>query len=591
MSHFKIKQNDLFFILKEQLDYGSLCSLDRYKGLNEETLDLLVKEALSFARDIIAPLQEIGDQNSAYLINGKVFCPKEFKPVFRQYGEAGYTAASRDAEYGGQGFPHMMRVVINDLMYGACHAFNIAPSLTHGAAHLIESFAEKKLKDMYVERMFNGEWSGTMCLTEPQAGSNLSNIETTAIPDGEYYKIKGTKCFISYGEHDLTENIVHLLLARIEGAPAGMRGVSLFVVPKIRVNADGSLGSPNDIVCSSVEKKLGLHGSPTCTLNFGPNDDCIGYLCGEKNKGMAQMFQMVNQARFNTAVTGMTLAGTAYQNALAYTKERKQGYDISGCKSGQVTLIEHPDVRRMLLWMKATVEGMRSMIYSSAFWSDLAHEMDEGPEKRHYKNLVDFMTPIIKAYCSETGFRVCETAIQCFGGYGYCQDYPAEQYLRDVKITSVYEGTSGIQSLDLMGRKMTANGGVAFEAFMKEINGFCDKYRINAELGDKVRMLSDVAKRMEEVVGEMNVRKAENPLQWASSTYHALWCFAEIAMGWRLLDMAFKALGKASKKQFYKAKILQASYFCDETLPLTMIRMERCLSSGREVLDMPKNAF
>ncbi len=286
MSHFKINPRDIFFILKEQLGYGSLCRLERYRELDETTLDMLVNEAIKFARTEISPLQEIGEKWGAIYENGHVRCAPEFKKAFELYSQNGWLAAARDPEYGGQGFPHMMRIVINDFMYGACQSFNMAPSLTHGAGHLIESFGTKELKELYVANMFSGKWAGTMALTEPNAGSNLAALRTTAYREGDHFKIKGTKIFISWGDHDLTENIIHLVLARIDGAPEGVRGISLFVVPKIRVLPDGSLGEPNDVLCGGVEKKLGLHASPTCQLIFGDNDACIGYLCGQENKGL-----------------------------------------------------------------------------------------------------------------------------------------------------------------------------------------------------------------------------------------------------------------------------------------------------------------
>ena len=475
MGHFKINEKDPLFILKDQLNYGSLCRLNRYQELDEETLDMLVTEALKFAKGVVEPLQEIGERWGVQLENGVVRCAPEFREVFRLYGENGWTGAARSPRYGGQGFPHMMRIIVNDFMYGAAQSFNMAPSLTHGAGHLIESFATEELKERYVPKMYGGRWAGTMCLTEPNAGSNLAALRTTAFPEGDHYKIKGTKMFISWGDHDLTENIIHLVLARIEGAPEGVKGISLFVVPKVRVNPDGSLGEPNDVVCAGVERKLGLHASPTCVLNFGDGDSCVGYLCGQANQGLAHMFQMMNQARINTGVSGMALAGTAYLNALAYAKERVQGTDVAGRKPGYVPIIDHPDVRRMLLWMKAMVDGMRSLIYTGAFWSDLALELPDGEEKQRYNALLDFITPIIKAYCSDMGFRVCETAIQCLGGYGFCKEYPLEQYLRDAKIMSLYEGTNGIQAMDLMGRKMRINQGAPFKAFMSELTHFCRK--------------------------------------------------------------------------------------------------------------------
>ncbi len=594
MTHFKVNEKDIFFILKDQLDYWSLCGLDRYRELDGETLDMLVKEAVKFAVAEISPLQEIGEKWGVAFKDGKVSCAPEFRKAFKLYGENGWIAAARDTEYGGQGFPHMMRIVVNDLMYGAAQSFNMAPSLTHGAGHLIESFATKELKDIYVPRMFSGQWAGTMALTEPNAGSNLAALRTTAGREGDHFRIKGNKIFISWGDHDLADNIIHLLLARIEGAPEGVRGISLFIVPKIRVLPDGSLGEQNDVVCAAVEKKLGLHASPTCALNFGDNGGCIGYLCGEENKGLANMFQMMNAARINTGVSGMTLASTAYLNALAYTKERVQGSDVAGRKPGYVPIIDHPDVRRMLIWMKASVEGMRSMIYTGALWSDLALEMAEGEKRNHYQALVDFMTPIIKAYCSEMGFRVCETAMQCLGGYGFCKEYPIEQYMRDAKIMSLYEGTNGIQSIDLLGRKMRSDGGTPFKAYMEELESFCRRNEGHPKLEGHVEALFWALKHLKETSLGLSEKMKADPLQWASYTYPALLCFGEVTMAWRLLDMAVSALEaieKGGASDYLKGKIMQATFYNDVTLPLTIARLKTCMREGREVAEMPDGAF
>jgi len=594
MGHFKVNQKDIFFILKEQLQYGSLETLDRYKGLNEKTFDMLVTEAINFARGVVDPLQEIGEKHGVKFEDGRVSCPPEFRQAFKQYGQDGWIAAARDPEYGGQGFPNMMRIVINDMMYGACQAFNMAPSLTHGAAHLIETFGSRELKARFVPKMFDGTWAGTMCLTEPNAGSNLAGLQTTAYPRGDHYKIKGTKIFISWGDHDLTENIIHLVIARIEGAPEGVKGISLFAVPKMRLNAAGSIQGSNDVLCGGVEDKLGLHSSPTSVLNFGGNDDCSGYLCGEANKGLAHMFQMMNAARINTGVSGMTLASTAYQNALEYVKARVQGRDIAGRKSGDVPIIDHPDVRRMLLWMKAMVDGMRSMIYTGAFWQEYALELPQGERRQHFADLIDFMTPIIKAYCSDMGFRVCETAIQCLGGYGYCKEYPLEQYLRDAKIMSLYEGTNGIQSMDLMGRKMRINGGAPFTAYKKEIEKFCRENREHPQLGTQVTALAQTFDRLTEVAEKMRDQMKSDVLQWASNTYPALTAFGEVTMVWRLLDMAIiaaRANEKGRKNNFCLGKIMQATYFTDVTLPHTLATMDNALREGREVVEMPNGGF
>jgi alkylation response protein AidB-like acyl-CoA dehydrogenase len=481
------------------------------------------------------------------------------------------------------------------MMYGACQSFNSAPSLTFGAARLIHSFGTEALKRQFVRKMFDGTWSGTMCLTEPNAGSNLAALETMAYRRGDHFSIKGSKIFISWGEHDLTENIIHLVLARIEGAPSGTGGISLFVVPKVRVNSDGALGAPNDVVCTGIEHKCGLNASPTAALTFGGRDGCIGYLCGEENKGLAHMFQMMNGARINTAVSGMTLAGSAYRSALSYTAQRVQGRDIAGRATGDVPIINHPDVRRMLLGMKAAVDGMRSMIYTAAFWEDMAKGTSPGPEREHYQNLVDFMTPILKAYCSDTGFRVCETAMQCMGGYGYCRDYPVERYLRDAKIMSLYEGTNGIQSMDLMGRKMNIREGACLKAYQQEIGRFCDAHGGHPALGGWVKELEKTAGRLWTCAAGMRERMKTDPLQWASYTYPALTAFGELTMAWRLLDMAVIASAAAgpggTPNDFYRGKIYQATWFVDTTLPHTRARIETCLRTGREIVDIPDHAF
>jgi len=322
MDTYKVNQKEIFFILNEQLNYGKLCELEPYRDFNQKTLDLMVKEANNFARGVLAPLNEIGEKEGIKYENGKVICPAEYKSALKKFGEDGWISASSDTKYGGGGFPIIMRIIASDVMIGASMAFVMAPSLTRGAAHLIESFGADTMKDTYVSKMYNGTWTGTMCLTEPEAGSNLGALQTAAYRDGDHYRIKGTKIFISWGDHDLTDNIIHLVLARIEGAPDGVKGISLFAVPKVRVNSDGSLGESNDVNCGGIENKLGLHGGATATLVFGEKDDCQGYLVGQENMGLANMFQMMNGARIGTGISALSNASCAYQAALSYTKTR-----------------------------------------------------------------------------------------------------------------------------------------------------------------------------------------------------------------------------------------------------------------------------
>ena len=339
---------------------------------------------------------------------------------------------------------------------------------------------------------------------------------------------------------------------------------------------------------------MGIHSSPTCELNFGSHDDCIGYLCGQENMGLAHMFQMMNSARINTGLSGMTIGSVAFQNALSYAKERLQGSDITREKDGRVRIIEHPDVRRMLMWMKANVDGMRSMIYTGAYWLDLASESRDQEKKAYYQALVEFLTPIIKAYCSDAGFRVCETAIQCLGGYGFTKEYPLEQYMRDVKIMSLYEGTNGIQSIDLMGRKMRLNNGALFKAFLSELENFIRENHLHPTVGQEVKLFGKTVERLKEVAMAMAEMSKKDPLQWASHTYPALLCFGDVVLSWRLLDMAVIAqrkMDEAGKNPFYLGKVLQSTYFTDTTLPLTMARLETCMRTGREILEIPEEAF
>jgi alkylation response protein AidB-like acyl-CoA dehydrogenase len=594
MEHYRVNQKDILFILKEQLNYGTLCSLDRYKDLNEKALDMVVTEAIKFAQEVLDPLQAIGEKWGVQLKDGKVSCPPEFREAFKQYCENGWLALASDTRYGGQEFPRMMDIVAHDFMDGACQSFAMCPGLTLGAAHLIETFATEEFKERYVPRMLNGQWAGTMALTEPNSGSDLSDIQTVAFREGDNFKIKGTKIFISWGDHDVADNVIHLLLARIEGAPAGTRGISLFIVPKIRVKPDGSLGEANDVICEKVEEKLGIHASPTCELSFGSHDGCIGYLCGQENKGLSHMFQMMNAARIGTGLSGMAIASTAYLNAVAYAKERIQGPDITGQKKGPVPIINHPDIRRMLLWMKAMVDGMRSMIYLGAMWLDLALDSPDKDKKDHYMALVDFMTPIIKAYCSDMGFKVCETAMQCYGGYGFCRDYPIEQYLRDTKILSLYEGTNGIQALDLMGRKMRINEGAPVRAFMEEIGSFCKKNQDHPRLGGAVKELGRMLDKLVEVSTKMGMLAMSDLPQWASNTYPALLSYGDATTCWLLLDMAVaaqKAIEGGKDTPFYQSKVTQALYFTRVTLPMAMARLDSCAREGREVVEMPAECF
>ena len=457
-------RKDVDFVLFEQLGLETILENEKFSNLNRKTIELIIKEARSLAVKEILPTNAPGDRKGCHFENGVVKVPEEFHRIFELYREGEWIAMGDDPAVGGQGLPLMAATAIGEYFTGANCAFGMYPGLCHGAGKLVEIFGTDEQQELFLGKMYAGQWGGSMLLTEPGAGSDVGALETAAVDNGDgTYAITGSKIFITGGEQDLTENIIHPVLARIEGEPEGTRGISLFLVPKIRVNDDGSLGEPNDVVCTGIEEKMGIHGSSTCSLTLGGKGGCIGTLLGEKNKGMRAMFHMMNEARLGVGIQGMSMGGAAYQFALNYAKERKQGknlLEMMNPDAPQVAIIEHPDVRRMLMWMRAYVTGMRSFIYYVGRCFDVVETSGDEAEKERCKGLIEILTPVVKAFCTDRAFDVCTHAVQTYGGYGYTGEYPVEQYLRDCKITSIYEGTNGIQAMDLLGRKMGMKKGL-----------------------------------------------------------------------------------------------------------------------------------
>jgi len=408
--------------------------------------------------------------------------------VYKKFIEGGWITISDDAEVGGQGFPEVINAATKELFGAANFAFIMYPGLTHGAAKLIEIYGSEEQKRMYMDRMYTGEWTGTMCLTEPGAGSDVGALKTSAKPiGGGKFKITGTKIFISAGDHDIAENIIHPVLARIDGAPAGTKGISIFVVPKYRVNPDGSLGDFNDVNTGNVEHKMGIKGNAPCTLNFGDKDDCIGELLGDEGMGMRVMFNMMNEARLGVGLQGLAHSTAAYMHAVDYAKTRLQGSDLANFRNPdapRVAIINHPDIRRMLLWMKSQVEGLRALMYFVAYAIDMAHSVEDQAEKDRWHGYVELLTPICKAWGSDVGFRVTEYAIQVYGGYGFTSESPVEQFMRDCKIASIYEGTNGIQAMDLVARKLGQNKGMNFINFIALMTETFTKNKVDGSLKD-----------------------------------------------------------------------------------------------------------
>ena len=595
-NHYTVNEKDVRFVLYDQLRLEELCKMEPFTGFAREDFEQVIASSLKLAKNELAPLHELSDREGLQFENGKVTVPPEFHAVYKKFCEGGWIAVSRSPEYGGGGLPTVLRMMTLEFFEGSCVAFAVYPGLAHGVGHLVESFGDAEMKALFAERLYTGVWGGTMDLTEPQAGSALGEIKTSAKPvSGRVYKIKGQKQFISCAEHDLTPNIIHMVLARIEGAPAGVRGISMFLVPKLRVNPDGSLGKPNDVVCIAIEKKLGLHGSPTCQLAFGEDDDCLGALVGEPNLGLAYMFQLMNEARISVGIQALGQAAAAYEAALAYCKERIQGTDLAERKGPNVPIIRHPDVRRMLLSMKSMVEGLRSLIYLSGHYYDLARVHPDAKERERYANLLEILTPICKAYASDQGFRVNETALQCLGGYGYTKDYPIEQFLRDAKITSIYEGTNGIQALDLLGRKVGMKEGAAWKALLGEIETFLDRAHGHPAVGPEVDLLSQALLGLTELTPALLARGKTDPRGFALAATPFLECVGDLTVSWLLLEQAVLAEAKRQEKGadqgFLEAKIHTARFFARERLPMCQARAEVIRAGDRSPMEMKEEAF
>jgi alkylation response protein AidB-like acyl-CoA dehydrogenase len=455
------QSRDAKFNLFEWLDIDKILKSPLFSDFGKEDFEMIVDEALKVARGTVAATNEEGDRVGAKFADGKVTVPDSFKSAFEEVSGAGYIGSTASPEHSGMGLPEIVGTAVNEFIIGANTSLSLALLLTRGTAHLVETFGTDELKKIICEKMYTGTWAGTMCLTEPQAGSDLGDIQTKAIkqPDGSYH-LQGQKIFITWGEHDITGNIIHAVLARTPEAPVGSKGLSLFIVPKMRINPDGSTGEFNNVVCAGIEHKMGIHGSPTCTLLFGEKGPSVGWILGKERMGLPYMFQMMNAARYEVGLQGLAIASAAYETALSYTKERKQGrpYNQKDPHYPQVPIVEHPETRRTLAVQKSLLEAMRAIQFYTAWCLDMA-AISEGEEKNYYQGFVELFTPICKAWCTDRGFEITSHALQCYGGYGFTKEMPAEQYMRDARIAPIYEGTNAIQALDLVGRKFKLQSG------------------------------------------------------------------------------------------------------------------------------------
>lgn len=608
INRYKADLREVTFLLFEQFKLNDLLGKAPFDAWGEEEVRSSLTECYRWCREVIGPLNATGDIQGCRIENGRVITPDGFKGAWNSLYEAGWKSISVDPEYGGAGAPHSLQVMIEEMISGANSAFGMYAGLAYGAAEVIAHFGTPEQQKLYCERMLTGKWGGTMCLTEPHAGSDVGSSKTTASknPDGTY-TIRGTKIFISGGDHDLAENIIHLVLARVDGAPAGTKGLTLFIVPRVRTDGEGKLGELNDVTVGAIEHKMGINGSATCVLNFGENGKCIGVPVGgdaKLNQGMPQMFKMMNGARIAVGVQGLSVASSAFLNALDYAKERKQGASITHWKDAtapRVPILEHADVRRMLLDMKARVEGIRALAIKLAHHQDCARVYAGKDETAaaYHQGQVDLLVPLVKAYGSDQGFRICETAIQTYGGAGYTRDYPVEQYCRDAKIFSIYEGTNHIQAMDLVGRKLGQAGGANMQAFAADIQKFVAANSAHPVLGPSVKKLGSAA----EVLGANAMRL----LMWFQSgqmglvplyANRFLEMMSEAAVAWLLLEGAAIAHEKKASvapghpdEAFYAGKISAALYYAKNVLPGVEDKARVLAEEDKSALEIPDAAF
>jgi acyl-CoA dehydrogenase len=570
MSDYHAPARDMRFLIHDVLGLDSINRLPGYEEASADIVDAVIEEAGQLASGVLAPTNRIGDIQGVRVENETVIVPEEFKDAYHQYQESGWPALSMSPEYGGQGLPHLIGTAVEEMWQSANLAFSLCPLLTQGAISAISSHGSDELKRIYLEKMVSGEWTGTMNLTEPQAGSDLAALRCQAIPEGDHYRITGQKIYITWGDHEMTDNIAHLVLARLPDAPEGVRGISLFLVPKFLVNADGTLGERNEVYPISVEHKLGIHGSPTCVMDFGgKGEGALGFLVGEENKGLACMFTMMNHARLSVGLEGVSISERAYQLALTYAKDRVQG-TVPG-KPGRVTIINHPDVRRMLMFMKAQTEAMRALAYSAAAAMDYAEHGSDDALRAERQTRVDLLTPIVKGWCTEMCQEVTYWGIQIHGGMGFVEETGAAQHYRDARITTIYEGTTGIQANDLVGRKILRDSGKAIGELIAEIRGFIDDTDTTASehLVPVMTELGRGVDNLEAAVKSIFAGYEADVALPGSAAYSLMMLAGVVAGGYELARsavVAAKKLTDGGDKDFLQAKLVTARFFAEHIL-------------------------
>ena len=579
MSDYSAPVRDINFVLKRIVGIDGLATLPGFEEATPELVEAVVDEAARLSEDVVAPTNQLADQQGAKIVDKGVIPADGLSAVYQQLIDGGWISLPFSPNYGGQGLPAVLALAVQEMLMSANLGFSLCPMLTYGAIEAIDAHGDEALKQAYLPKMISGEWTGTMNLTEPQAGSDLAAVRTKAEPNGDHYLITGQKIFITWGDHDMTENIVHLVLARLPDAPAGVKGISLFLVPKYLVNENGSLGERNDVYAVSLEHKLGIHASPTCVMSFGDNGGAVGYLVGEPNRGLACMFTMMNHARLTVGMQGVGVAERSFQQAVAYANERVQG-PVPGI-DGRAPIIHHPDVRRMLMLMKSLTEAGRALAYVAMGSLDYLHASTDAKTKAHHQARVDLLTPVVKGWCTEVAQEITSLGVQVHGGMGYVEETGAAQHYRDARILPIYEGTSGIQALDLIGRKFLHNGGEAMSSLVEEMSELVGQLHQHEELGRIAGQLAQAIDQLNQANAWVLAQSDSEGVESGSVAFNYLMLVGTVAGGWLLAREALAALSDretdASNADFYRAKITTTGFYFQHVAP----RAESYLSTVR----------
>ncbi len=596
MIPYRAPTRDMRFVIDELARLDEIAGLDAFRDqeLGADLVAAVLDEAAKLAADVLAPLNREGDQHGASPGEQGVVSAPGFKEAYHQFVAGGWNALNGPVEFGGQGLPELISVATHEMWNSANLAFSLCPLLTSGAIEAIKQHGTDEQRQRYLTKLVSGEWTGTMNLTEPQAGSDLSAIRARAIPDGEHYRLFGQKIYITWGDHDVAENVIHLVLARTPEAPEGVKGISLFLVPKVLVNPDGSPGGRNDVHCHSLEHKLGIHASPTCVMQFGDQDGAIGYLVGEEHKGLTHMFTMMNEARLKVGLQGLAIGERAYQQARDYALTRIQGRP-AGRKSGErVSIVQHPDVRRMLLSMKSQNEAMRGLCYMVAKYLDLSRHHPDPTTRQLYQRRLDLLIPVVKGWCTELGIEIASLGIQVHGGMGFIEETGAAQHYRDARILTIYEGTTGIQANDLVGRKLLVNRGAAMTALiddMRDCESLLDEDDSD-DLRSIRRALNQAAEALSSATGWILARQSQDPEAVLGQAVNYLMLTGYVCGGWQLARAAIIArdrLRTGDDPEFYRAKLITARFYAEQILPKAMALSHAVTHGSSQLMELDES--